>query len=213
MSATLKDVLDNLIVLDTETTGLNPSSDEILQLSIINGHGEVLFDSLLKPERATSWKGAMAVNGITPEMVKDSLYLKDVYPTIKKILSSYRFIIGYNVSFDLSFLHECDFGDCQEIHDVMAVFSEIYGEWSEWFGNYKWQKLVTCADYYGYKWDEESAHNSLGDCKATLYCFKKMFEKGYFEDIEEAMSLFLEYPLEACPYCKHRCFILSRKSD
>lgn len=208
MNELLDKVLDNLIVLDTETTGLNPSSDEILQLSIINGHGEVLFDGLLKPEYVTSWEAAQAVNGITPEKVKHCLRLRDVYPKIKKILGSYRIILGYNVDFDLAFLHDYVFGECQQIVDVMTVFSEIYGEWNDYWGNYKWQKLTKCADYYGYKWDEESAHNSLGDCKATLFCFKKMLEEGHFHNVLESLSSILENPTSVCPGCKCNCRIL-----
>lgn len=33
----------NIICLDLETTGLNPTLDEVLQLSIIDGCGDVLF--------------------------------------------------------------------------------------------------------------------------------------------------------------------------
>jgi len=42
------------IVLDTETTGLHPQSDEILQLSIIDGNGSTLWNKLYKPSFQTS---------------------------------------------------------------------------------------------------------------------------------------------------------------
>ena len=38
------------IVLDTETTGLNAAEDEILQVSIIDNEGVVLFDSYISNE-------------------------------------------------------------------------------------------------------------------------------------------------------------------
>ena len=37
------------IVIDTETTGLDPFHDELLQVSIIDEEGNVLFDSYFKP--------------------------------------------------------------------------------------------------------------------------------------------------------------------
>lgn len=55
----------------------------------------------------------------------------------------------------------------------MLAFAEIYGEWNEYYGNYKWQSLSKCAEYYGYTF---KAHDSLEDVKATLYCYKKMAE-------------------------------------
>lgn len=57
--------------------------------------------------------------------------------------------------------------------DPMIMFAEIYGEWNERRGSYKWQSLTKCATYYGY---EFKAHDSLEDVKATLYCYKKMEE-------------------------------------
>lgn len=40
----------------------------------------------------------------------------------------------------------------------MPIFAEIYGEWSDYFGEYKWQKLTTCAAYYHFDW------NSITTC-------------------------------------------------
>lgn len=44
------------------------------------------------------------------------------------------------------------------------------------YNSYKWRKLITAAAYYGYDWNcrAEGAHNSLADCYATLYVFKKL---------------------------------------
>ena len=54
------------ICLDTETTGLNPSFDEILQLSIIDSNtNEVLFNDYFKPQYTVCWDEAQAVNGIS----------------------------------------------------------------------------------------------------------------------------------------------------
>lgn len=35
-------------------------------------------------------------------------------------------------------------------------------------------KLTTCANYYGYDWGEDNAHNSLSDCRATLFCYQQI---------------------------------------
>lgn len=63
-----------------------------------------------------------------------------------------------------------------EYIDLMVPFAEIYGEWSDYFLDYKWQKLMTCAKYYGYHGD--GWHDSLADTRTTLYCFKAMLANG-----------------------------------
>lgn len=166
------------IVIDTETTGLYPVEDEILQLSIINENGETLFDSYFRPLHS-SWGAAQAVNNISPEMVSAAPSIADKAAEIQRIINSADTIIGYNTQFDLDFIAASGLiiPEQVKIVDVMTAFAEIYGEVSDYFGGYKWQKLITCAEYYGFDWNSiaMSAHNSLADCFATLHCYKKIF--------------------------------------
>lgn len=170
--------MDNYIVLDTETTGLSSYYDEILQLSIIDNNGNTLYNQYFKPQNCTEWKQAQAVNGISPEMVKDCPSIVAELPKIQAIFSSVRKIVGYNTQYDLGFLQAAgvNIAENTEIIDVMRIFSEIYGEWNDYYGQYKWQKLTTCADYYGYDWGDDTAHDSLSDCRATLFCYKAMIK-------------------------------------
>lgn len=63
-----------------------------------------------------------------------------------------------------------------KVVDVMKLFAPVYGVWSEERNDYKWQKLTTAAEYYGYDWSKraETAHNSLGDCFATLFVYENI---------------------------------------
>lgn len=165
------------IVIDTETTGLDPIVDELLQVSIIDNNGNTLFDEFVKPLLTTRWDEAMAVNGITPEMVSNKPSILEFKQELINIINSADKIVGYNTQFDLDFLSSVGIENKKaEVVDVMLDFAEVYGEWSENYGCYKWQKLTTCADYYNYDWGEDNAHNSLSDCRATLFCYQQLQE-------------------------------------
>lgn len=163
------------IVIDTETTGLYAGEDEILQLSIISENGEKLFDSYFRPLHKT-WQEAQAVNHIFPEMVADAPCIVDRAAEIQRLINSADKIIGYNTYFDVNFISAAGLiiPERAEIIDIMPMFAEIFGEWSENHGDYKWQKLTTCAEYYRFDWSSMKAHDSLADCFATLHCYKKI---------------------------------------
>ncbi|WP_443716738.1 exonuclease domain-containing protein [Ruminococcus sp.] len=168
------------IVIDTATTGLNADTDELLQVSIIDGQGNTLFNSYIKPLYTDNWNKAMAVNHITPETVATAPNILEVKQEISRIINSAHTIIGYNVDFDLGFLSNIGIrNENAAIVDVMEDFADIYGEWSEQYGCHKWQKLTKCAEYYGYDWGTDIAHDSLADCKATLYCYQKMLQEEH----------------------------------
>lgn len=146
-------------------------------MSIIDSQGNTLFNSYIKPLFTENWDGAMAVNHITPEMVANAPNIIEVKQEINKIINSANVIVGYNTDFDLSFLSAVGIENSNAIIvDVMILFAEIYGEWSEIHNDYKCQKLTKCATYYGYDWENDTAHDSLADCRATLYCYNKINE-------------------------------------
>ena len=166
-----------VIVLDTETTGLD-AADEIVQISIIDEQGHILLNTLVHPYYHSTWPDAERIHGITPDMVANAPYPHELLPTITKILSETSRLVGYSTNFDLGFLqnwgiHPSDI----EIIDVMLDFADYYAE-NEWpYGNYKCHKPTYCADYFGFAWPG-NAHNSLHDALATLHCYKKLYSQS-----------------------------------
>ena len=186
---------ESCIVFDTETTGLNSERDEIIQLSIIDGTGKVLFDEYIKPSRRKKWPEAQKVSGISPEMVKSCRTFRFFRKAIQDIFDSHKTIIAYNIGFDADFLRVSgvdvfrkvapgikfntlfdefpEESQKKDFRDVMIDFAEFYGEWSESNQSYKWKKLSVAAACFGFNF---SAHNSLEDAKATLFVAKKLYE-------------------------------------
>ena len=167
-----------IICLDVETTGLSFYSDEILQLSIIDGNGKTLFNKYIRPKHTDEWPEAEAIHGISPQMVADKPTIDDHIARINKILADAHLIVGYNSNhFDLSFMSAAGIDIPQNTRkfDVMLEFAPIYGDWNEYYRDYKWQKLCVCADWYGYQGSGDY-HDSLEDVRATLHCFYAMTE-------------------------------------
>lgn len=161
------------VIFDVETTGLDFETDEIIQFSAIDQFGGTLLNCYIKPEHTESWPEAAAVNGITPEMVADCPSFNFYRSQIQWIFDNADELISYNGAFDAAMLenHGIRFNDDLPHYDVMQEFAPIFGEYNEYYGSYKWQKLTTCAAYYGFQF---RAHDSLEDVKATLYCYQQM---------------------------------------
>ena len=115
------------IIIDTETTGFHPyDGDELLQVSIIDTDGNVLFDEYFKPQHRTEWKEAEQVNGISPEMVADRPAISEKISEINAIIENSDTIIGYNTQFDIGFLkaNGAIVPDDIDTIDVMEDFAE-----------------------------------------------------------------------------------------
>lgn len=174
------------IILDSETTGLRARENDILQLAIIDDQGNVLFNEYMKPTKKTAWPDAEAINGISPNIVKDKQPLLFYKDQIQEIINKADSIIGYNLQFDLSFLMLAGIRIPRDVVqiDVMHEFAPIYGEWNEYYETYKWQKLTTAAAYYGYD-GIANAHDALADTRMTLFVYRAM------NDLNEKLKKFL----------------------
>ena len=172
------------IVIDTETTGLDPAGgDEILQLSIVDADTkQVLFDKLIQPKYKTEWEAAQSVNHISPEMVASCYTFEEYRDKVQQIMDQAEEIIGYNTQFDLDFLTDSPCTGIKipsycKIVDVMQEYSACYGKWDAKNHRYKWVKLIEAAEHFGFDWDQYPAHNSLGDVYATLFVYESMRDK------------------------------------
>lgn len=169
------------VYLDFETTGLSSDHDEILQVSIIDDKERVLLYKLCKSLKNITWDEAMNINEITPADVAASEPFETYIEDISSILSRAKTIVCYNCPLELGFLNKygvkySENNSINKFQDCMLMFAEIYGEWSDYFGDYKWQKLTTAAYYYGYNF-EGQAHNSLADVFATKFIYEKILAK------------------------------------
>ncbi len=181
--------LADVVVLDTETTGLDPErGDEILSIGIVDGNGNELFSSYVRPARRRRWPKATEVNGITWNDVKDSPEFIDMCPDIKPILERAKVVVGYNVEFDKRFVESSGGRVAWPVtFDVMREYARAHGKWNDWKGERQWSKLTACARSYGYRF---RAHSALEDARATAYCFGRLInDEEYLSSARAAWKL------------------------
>lgn len=152
---------EGVIILDTETTDLD---GYVVQLAAIDLNGGVVFDSLINPLVDISPE-AQAVHGITAEMLRDAPTFSDVSELLRPLLS--QVVLVYNADFDKAVLkREFDrMGDDVQFAGwlcVMRLYTQYFGEWSDYHRDYRWQPLP-----YG-------DHSALGDCQGTLRLLREM---------------------------------------
>ncbi|MCM1275485.1 MAG: 3'-5' exonuclease [Lachnospiraceae bacterium] len=162
--------------VDTETTGLDPATDEILQLSIVDGSNEEIFNEYFCPSYHLAWDKAAEINHITREMVQNKPTFGERLDAINLLFERCEVFVGYNAGFDLRFLKKSGviFPENMRVIDVQQMFMgkmAALGEWDHTRDRPKWRSLRECAEFCGYKWEGE-AHNSLADAKAALACYK-----------------------------------------
>ncbi|WP_304862932.1 3'-5' exonuclease [Faecalibaculum rodentium] len=179
----------DIVCLDVETTGIDRDELEILQLSMVRGDGQVLMNEYFKPERHDEWPKAMAIHGITPEGVKDKKPFSSYRDQINDLLRDKKLITGYNCDyFDIPVLQKngIQFPGNAQTFDVMKKFAPVYGEWNQKKQDWNWQKLTTCAKFYGYDF---KAHDALEDVKATLHCYHRLSDYLQLEASLDALRI------------------------
>jgi DNA polymerase-3 subunit epsilon len=120
------------IVLDTETTGLEPSQGHrIIEIGCVEMVSRRLtgndFHQYLNPEREVE-QGAIDVHGITNEMLADKPRFTDVVDDFLRYIDGAELVI-HNAPFDVGFLnHELkllEAARCKDIREVAGILDTL----------------------------------------------------------------------------------------
>jgi DNA polymerase-3 subunit epsilon len=190
-----------ILWLDTETTGLDSSKNNIWEIGLIAEiNGKIVDQERFKfcpPDGTIYDDSAMKTSHITKEEIEKFHPEKDVFPFIlnivKKHLTAFSkfdkwFVAGYRTHFDLDFLYKL----FERNKQVLAFYI---------FGNYidvsvlatqalmvqrdqmKDFKLGTVANFLGIKVDEnEELHDALTDIKLTRDIYYHLLKKEHSID-------------------------------
>jgi DNA polymerase-3 subunit epsilon len=171
-AAKLKDL--SFVVFDTETTGLNPQTDEVCQIAavrVVNGKlvDAERFDMLVNPGRKIP-AASTAVHHITDEMVADA---PDVSASLARFHSFAEgsVLVAHNAPFDMAFLRrrEREIGRRfdQPILDTVLCSAILFGQSAE-------HTLDALCDRLNITIPEADRHTAIGDAIGTADAFRRM---------------------------------------
>ncbi len=187
---------ESFCILDVESTGLE-YTDEVCSIAVLAGDSSPLLDTLIKPTKLIP-EEVIAIHGITDEKVRNSPRFVDIYDKLLEVVGDKRVFI-YNSSFDIAVMNRSltacgsflqiqhyewvpfENGALQQAHlafpggvtCVMEKYARFVGEWSQYWGNYRYQPLLG------------GDHTALGDCRAVLELLYYMAKAQFTYPTEE----------------------------
>jgi DNA polymerase III subunit epsilon len=164
------------LVLDTETSGFT-SSDDVLQIGIVDRCGREVFSSLIKPrdpidERSEAFK----TNGISNAMLADAPTFPEVYGVLSFWMTGCT-VIAYNASFDKRMLESQCLRHSLPMPDspwqcAMKRYSEYVGTFNPNSRKLLSHKLQKACSDMGV--EAVPSHRTVADCLATWDLLKAM---------------------------------------
>ena len=160
------------VVVDVETTGLNPKEDEIIELGAVYVSDHEIrerFSVLLKTKREIP-ASVQKLTGITPELIlRDGLEPEQAIRDFRKRIADHM-LVFHNAGFDRAFLSRAFEkynlpGIGKRYEDTMTIAKQTLDE----VENYR---LETIARYYGKM--EQQKHRALDDCILTWFIYEKL---------------------------------------
>lgn len=181
------------IVLDTETTGLNPrTGDRVIEVGCVELNNRMLtgnnFHRYINPER-DSEEGALAVHGLTTEFLRDKPKFAEIAAELRDYIQGAEVII-HNAPFDLGFLNNefkllglPSFTEhCSGVIDTLVNAKEMHPG--------KRNSLDALCDRYGVSNSHRKLHGALLDAEllADVYLSMTRGQNSLSMDLEVEVS-------------------------
>lgn len=170
MSASWRNVGDMFAVIDTETTGLKPTTSRVLEVGVValdrSGAVEWEWSTLLDPKQDV---GATHLHGVAQEDVIGAPTFAEISDTLTKLLSG-RVLVAHNISFDGPMLRE------EFIRNSKPQLEQPWlctAEQAKRQG-FRPYRLDACCEALGISL--VNAHTALGDARATAELFSRIFD-------------------------------------
>ncbi len=169
-----------ILFFDLELTGFY-DRDEILSITVVDGFGELIMDTLVKPAHTKKWKKTEKIHGITPEMVEDAPTLAELTPRIKELFADAEHIIAYGVSTDFShikYIYDTE-EEREALHKkVLCAATEFVRYTHEVRPDVVHASLTDAMACFEIEW-EGVAHSSIADTFGCRKVWEALFPNYY----------------------------------
>ncbi len=171
---------ERVLFFDLELTGFY-DRDEIISISIVNGCGELVLNTLIRPVRTKKWKKTEKIHGITPEMTVDAPTLEELTPRVKQIFEDADVLVAYGISTDYS--HIKHIYSTEEEREALRIkarccANEFVRYAHECRPDIGHASLIDAMKCFGIEW-EGAAHTSIADTYACQKVWDKLFPNYY----------------------------------
>lgn len=186
------DILSDYIVFDIETTGLDSSYDEVIEIGAIKVKDNKIvskFNSLVKPRNEID-EYITELTGITNEMVKDAPTIEEILPDFMNYIGN-DILIGHNVNFDINFIYDNLYRNkfdvlTNDFIDTMRISKKLLPDLPH-------HRLIDLARYF--EIDTTNNHRSLKDCEITMDIYEQLKNVALqkYVNVEEFKNAFKKY--------------------
>jgi predicted DnaQ family exonuclease/DinG family helicase len=162
------------VSLDLETTGLNPETDEIIEIGAVRFQGEEIIDTfqtLVNPQRPLPYRIQLLCN-ITQADVAHAPSFPDIADSLVAYLGSDA-IVGHNIAFDLNFLSQKGLKLANPAYDTHELATILLFQQTDY-------SLASVTKNLGLAVPQ---HRALPDATATKELFVALLHRAYQLDI------------------------------
>lgn len=179
--------VDDYVVLDVETTGLDPVFNDIIEIGLVRvrqGNISDRFQSLVNPGYALD-SFISELTGITDDMLISAPKLEEIMPSAISFIGD-DFVVAHNANFDINFMYD----SCLKLEllafkndfiDTMRLSRRLFPE----FAHHRLTDLIQ-----RFKISDTVEHRALKDAIQTHACYEYL--KRYIADNNIELENFLK---------------------
>lgn len=165
-------MIENYVVLDLETTGLNPKLDKIIEVGavkVVQGKQTDFFETMVNPGRKLK-EETTEITGIKDEDLENAPYLEEVLPKLLDFIGE-NCLVGHRILFDYSFVKKAAVNTKRTFErdgvDTLKIARKYLPDLEH----------KTLGYLCGHYEIPLNAHRALEDAKATGLLYEKLWEE------------------------------------